>query len=110
MSGYITNLAVILRKAQGVICAETGEDIDVGGEVVSIRQECDAFKARIAELESAMLSKTLDKTEVCDRLNAADMRIANLERAAREVLTKYREVSPDFSEAIVNLRAALGSE
>ena len=51
MRGYITNLAVILRKAQGVIDAETNQPIDIGGEVLAIRQEGDALNARIAELE-----------------------------------------------------------
>ena len=51
MRGYITNLAVILRKAQGVIDAETNQPIDIGGEVLAIRQEGDALSARIAEGE-----------------------------------------------------------
>ena len=55
MRGYITNLAAILRKAQGVIDAATNhQPIDIGGEVLAIRQEGDALNARIAALEALL--------------------------------------------------------
>ena len=37
----VTLLAAILRKAQGFQCAETGNAIDIGGEVVKLRNWCD---------------------------------------------------------------------
>lgn len=50
-------LANILNKAQGRVCKETGEEIDVGGDVVKVREHCDRLRAeneemreRIAEL------------------------------------------------------------
>lgn len=44
---YIKNLAAILHKAQGVIDPETRQPIDIGGEVLSIRQEADKMRARL---------------------------------------------------------------
>lgn len=49
----ITPLARILAKAQGVIDAETGLPIDVGGEVVAIRDELRNQRAEIERLREA---------------------------------------------------------
>ena len=56
---YHKHLAAILHKAQGVIDHETRKDIDVGGEVVKLREWCDGSATalreqaeRIAELEA----------------------------------------------------------
>ena len=79
MTAYIKNLAVILSKAQGVIDADTAQPIDIGAEVLAIRQECDAFRASIAALEAALTSKVVDKVEVCMQLSAAEARVEELE-------------------------------
>ena len=50
----ITPLARILAKAQGVIDAETGLPIDVGGEVVAIRDELRGQRAEIERMESSL--------------------------------------------------------
>ena len=47
----ISQLASILRKSQGAVCAETSEEIDIGGEVVSIRWQYDELRKDRKRLE-----------------------------------------------------------
>lgn len=54
-------------------------------------EELTTANARIAELESALIAKTLNKVDVCTQLDAADKRIAELEGE----LARLRE--PAFS-------------
>ncbi len=86
MSLYIRNLGAILRKAQGVVDAETNQPIDIGGEVLAIRQEGDALNARITELEKecAVLREDSESctNEMCRQADLKDdalARIAELE-------------------------------
>ncbi len=53
MNGYIKNLGVILRKAQGVVDVDTAMPIDIGDEVLSIRQECDGLSRGILAMGAA---------------------------------------------------------
>ncbi len=43
LTNYHYLLAQILLKAQGVECAETGELVDIGEEVVALRKLLDAI-------------------------------------------------------------------
>lgn len=94
MRGYITNLAAILRKAQGVIDAATNHQLDIGGEVLAIRQEGDALNARIAELEKecAVLREDSESctNEMCRQADLKDdalARIAALEADRKQLAT-----------------------
>ena len=74
----LTPLAHILNKAQGVIDAETGLPIDVGGEVAAIRDELRNQRAEIERLHAKL-----------QRLQSTNHHIANMlsnaERAGGEM-------------------------
>lgn len=75
MADYCKHLASILRKAQGVIDAETNQPIDVGEECVALRQECDALRAQLA---------------------ARDEEVGRLREAAQALESEVRGVVPDI--------------
>lgn len=81
MADYCKHLASILRKAQGVIDAETNQPIDVGEECAALRQECDALRAQLAarDAEVGRLREALEAVDAWD-INWADGLDENVER------------------------------
>ncbi len=88
MSGYIKNLGVILGKAQGVVDVDAGQPIDIGGEVLSIRQECDGLSRGILAMGAAndeLRAKLAEAEQQRDA--AAQLAINNAEGAAEHLRT-----------------------
>lgn len=59
----IEALAEILRKAQGKTCAESGQDIDIGAEVMHLR----------GAINSAMMTERTRCALVCDAQRIVDV-------------------------------------
>jgi chromosome segregation ATPase len=118
MSGYIKNLSVILSKAQGVIDADTDQPIDIGGEVLSIRQECDELRARLAaamqEREIAGLKAANREAGVqSDRANKLASQVFGLTReigSLRAEVARLKEIAAEFAQTNVEINGKWFSE
>lgn len=65
----IEALAEILRKAQGRTCAVSGEDIDIGYEVMRLRDALEWRDKRLAALGNAQTKmREPERKMVCDIL------------------------------------------
>ena len=77
-SQAIKNLAELLRRAQGRIDKETGEDIDIGDLVQDLRREYDNLLAENERLEiviSRKVSALHSSREYCGELKAENERL-----------------------------------
>jgi soluble cytochrome b562 len=66
-----TAMAEILRKAQGHTSTETGEPIDVGYEVMTLRKEIDQCRRETASFESMLKERDAEIERLSHAINLA---------------------------------------
>jgi hypothetical protein len=96
MNGYIKNLGVILRKAQGVVDVDTAQPIDIGDEVLSIRQECDELRDEVARLIHDIERHIAIASAEADARVVAEARLREL----REAVAKEFTIARGFVSAL----------
>ena len=70
---YHRDLATLLKRAQGVI-SEDGVIVDIGAEVISLRNHCKRAGARIAELEELLTAYESMESKVAGLENDLEKR------------------------------------
>lgn len=85
-SSYHHALAQILRKAQGVVSAETGREVDVGAEVLALRKICDSLTRELTELIAEWNQPVLKSEwqKKCAEVKRETARADAMERAGAE--------------------------